>query len=75
MIRAASAVAVATVAYLAASGSTQAVPIAPLPAEITSDAGDIIPVYYYRGRYYPYRWRGHYYRYRHYRHGRWHYYY
>jgi len=74
MIRAASAIVVATVAYMAASESTQALPIAPLPAEVTTDTADIVPVYYYRGRYYPYRWNGRYYHHRDYRYGRWNYY-
>jgi hypothetical protein len=74
MIRTASAIAVATVAYMAASGSTQARPIVPLPTEVATDAADIIPVYYYRGYYYPYRRGGGYYRHRYYRYGRWRYY-
>jgi hypothetical protein len=73
MVRVAFAIAVAAVAYIAASEITQALPIAPLPAEVTTEAGNIIPVYYYRGRYYPYRWHGHYYRHRYYRYGRYHY--
>jgi hypothetical protein len=74
MIRVAFAFGIVAAAYIAGSGSTQALPIAPLPAEITTDAGNIIPVYYYRGRYYPYRWRGHYYRHRYHRYGRYRYY-
>jgi hypothetical protein len=37
-------------------------------------AGQIQPVYYYRGRYYPYRYGGGYYHHRYYRRGHWHYY-
>jgi hypothetical protein len=82
MIRVAFAIAVAAVAYIAASEITQALPIAPLAAEVTTEAGNIIPAYYYRGRYYPYRWHGRYYpyrwhgryyRYRYYRYGRYRY--
>jgi hypothetical protein len=83
MIRVAFAIAVAAMAYMAGSGMTQALPIAPLPAEATTDAVNVIPVYYYRGRYYPYRWHGRYYpyrwgggyyRHRYYRYGRYRYY-
>jgi hypothetical protein len=73
MIRVAFATAVAAVAYIAASETTRALPIAPLPPQVTTEAENIIPVYYYRGRYYPYRWHGHYYRHRHFRYGRYHY--
>jgi hypothetical protein len=73
MIRVAIAIAVAAVAYIVTSEITQALPIAPLPAELATEAGNIIPVYYYRGRSYPYRWHGHYYRHRYYRYGRYHY--
>ena len=55
-------------------------PFQVLPAPQRSS---IEPVYYYRGRYYPYRYHGHYYRYRYngryylhrsHRNGHWHYY-
>jgi hypothetical protein len=43
--------------------------VSPVPAGgLTED------VYYYRGRYYPYRYGGHYYSHRYYRGGRWRYY-
>jgi hypothetical protein len=74
MVRFAFAISIAAVASMAASGMSQALPIAPLPAEVMTEAADTIPVYYYGGRYYPYRWRHHYYRHRYYRHGRWRYY-
>jgi hypothetical protein len=83
MVRVASAIAVAALAYMAGSVGTHALPIAPLPAEVSTNATDVVPVYYYRGRYYPYRWRGAYYpyrwhgayyRHRFYRYGRWRYY-
>ena len=60
------AIAVATVAYTAVSGVTKAASIAPLPTIVTTNAGDITPVYYYR------RWHGHYYHHRYYRHGGYH---
>jgi hypothetical protein len=83
MLRTASAIAAAAVACMAASESTQALPITPIPTEVATDTADIIPVYYYRRHYYPYRYHGHYYRYyyhghyyphRYYRYRRWHYY-
>jgi hypothetical protein len=74
MIWGALASSIVAAAFIAVSGSTQALPIAPLPAEVTTDAANVIPVYYYRGRYYPYRWRGRYYRHRYYRYGRYRYY-
>jgi hypothetical protein len=68
------AIAVATAACTAFAGVTKAASIAPLPAAVTTNAGDITPVYYYHGRYYPYRWHGHYYHHRYRRHGRYYYY-
>jgi hypothetical protein len=64
MARVSYALAAALAAYVLAPGTTNALPIAPLPAGVTTDASDIVPVYYWRGRYYPYRWHGGYYRYR-----------
>jgi hypothetical protein len=83
MLRTASAIAAAAAACMTASERTQAQPITLIPIEVTTDAADIIPVYYYRRHYYPYRYHGHYYRYyyhghyyphRYYRYRRWHYY-
>jgi hypothetical protein len=83
MLRVAFAMAVAAVAYTAVSETTKAAPIAPLPAAVTNDMGNITPVYWYHGRYYRYRWHGHYYPYyyhhhyyhhRHWRHRHWYYY-
>jgi hypothetical protein len=74
MLRTASAIAAAAVACMAASESTQALPITPIPTEVATDTADIIPVYYYRRHYYPYRYHGHYYPHRYYRYRRWHYY-
>jgi hypothetical protein len=83
MIRVAYTIAVAAVAYIPLSSASNAAPIAPLPAEVmTDDAVSIVPVYYWHGRYYPYRWRGGYYpyrwhggyyRHRYYRYGHWRY--
>jgi hypothetical protein len=72
--RMAFAIAVAAMGCIALSRSSQALPIAPIPAEVTTDLGIVVPAYYYRGRYYPYRWRGAYWRHRYYRYGRWRYY-
>ena len=41
MIRIAYAIAVALMAYVTASGATNAAPIAPLPAEATTNANDV----------------------------------
>jgi hypothetical protein len=46
------------------SGVSQAAPIAPLPAALTTDAGTLTPVYYYRHHYRHYYYHP---RYRHYR--------
>jgi hypothetical protein len=82
MIRVACAVAVAAVACTALSGGAKATSIAPLPAVMTTNIGNIVPAYYWHRRYYPYRWHGGYYRYRwhggyynhrYYRYGRWRY--
>jgi hypothetical protein len=61
--RAAIFIAAASIAT-AVSGISQAAPIAPLPAGVTTDAGNLTPVYYYRHHYRYYR---HHY-YHHYRH-------
>ena len=83
LMRLSCAIGVAAVIYIATSGTTEALPIAPLPSEVTTDVAIITPVYYYRGRYYPYRWHGGYYpyrwhggyyRHRYYRYGGWRYY-
>ena len=79
MTRIAFAIAAALMAYVTASGVTNAAPIAPLPAEATTNANDLVPVYYWRGRYrwhggyYRYRWHRAYYRHRYYRYGHWRY--
>ena len=73
-IRIACAIGVAVMAYMGSSGNSRALPIAPLPVDVTTDAGNIVPVYYYRGHYYPYRWHGGYYGHRYYRYGRYRYY-
>lgn len=44
------------------------------PALPAFGSGLLSEVYYYHGRYYPYRYRGHYYHHRVYRHGHWRYY-
>jgi hypothetical protein len=74
MTRVASAIAGAALVYIAGSVGAGALPIAPLPAEVTTNPTDVIQAYYYRHRYYPYRWRGGYYRHRYYRYGGWRYY-
>ena len=75
----------AAVTLLAICGTTEAAPITQLPTAAVAniDQGDVIPAYYWRGRYYPYYWRGGYYpyywnggyyRYRAWRNGGWYYY-
>jgi hypothetical protein len=61
---------VAAAISTAVSGISQAAPIAPLPAEVTTDAGNLTPVYYYRHHY---RHHPHYYYHRHYHHYHYHY--
>ena len=51
----------------AVSGIAQAAPIAPLPAAVTADTGNLTPVYYY-GHHYRYHSRYHYYHRHHYHH-------
>jgi len=48
---------------IAVSGISQAAPIEPLPAGLTTDAGNLTPVYYrYHYRYHPrYYYHAHYY--------------
>jgi hypothetical protein len=57
---------VAVAISTAVSGISQAAPIAPLPAEVTTDAGNLTPVYYYYRHHY--RHHPHYYYHRHYHH-------
>jgi len=68
------AIAVAAAAFGSVIIPTEAAP-APIQSGVTSNAGNVVLAYYYRGHHYPYRYHGHYYRYRHhghyyrYRHG------
>ena len=55
-----------------AQGSVAA-PIAPAVPMVALRGGSLEQVYYYHGRYYPYRYNNRYYVHRVYRHGRWHY--
>jgi hypothetical protein len=57
---------VAAAISAAVSGIAQAAPIAPLPAAVTADAGNLTPVYY--GHHYRYHSRYHYYHRHHYHH-------
>lgn len=78
MLRIACTIAVAAVAYAAASPASNAAPIAP-PSAIDTSAGSVILAgyhghgYRWHGQYYPYRWHGHYYHHRHWGHGHWRY--
>jgi hypothetical protein len=67
MIRTVFAMAVATLAIAAVSGTSQAAPIAPLSAGVIADTPGVTPVYYHH-RYYHHRY---YYRHRHHYHRHW----
>ena len=56
------AMAVATLLMMAASGTSQAAPIAPLSTAVIADQNNITPVYWHRHHWYHHRW------YRHHRH-------
>ena len=58
---------VAAAISAAISGISQAAPIAPLPAAVTTDAGNLTPVYYY-GHHYRYHSHYHHYHPHHYHH-------
>ena len=58
-----SALTVAIVAFIALCGTSNAAPIAPLPATVAANTNNVIQAYYYHRHYYPYRWHGHYYPY------------
>lgn len=64
MIRTVFAMAVAALVLAAVSGTSQAAPIAPLSAGVTSGQGDVTQVYWHRG------WHGGWHR--HWRHCWWH---
>jgi len=65
------AMAVATLLMMAASGTSQAAPIAPLSTAVISDQNNVTPVYWYRHRWYHHRWHRHpWYHHRWYRHHR-----
>jgi len=61
---------VAAAISAAVSGISQATPIAPLPAAVTTDPGNLTPVYYYghHYRYHSHYYHPHHYRYHHYYH-------
>jgi hypothetical protein len=63
------AIAAAGLIFAAVSGTSQAAPIAPLPAAVTSETGGLTPVYWHH-RYW-HRHYGHAYGHRHCWRGRW----
>jgi len=71
-----SSIVIAGLLSAAAGHGAVAVPASTPPFQVlpAPQRGSIEPVYYYRGRYYPYRYHGHYYRHRSHRNGHWHYY-
>jgi hypothetical protein len=58
MIRIAFAIAAVTLAVTAVAGTSQAAPIAPLPAAVQANNAGVTPVYYYYHRHYHY-WHHH----------------
>ena len=56
------AIIIAAAASVAVCGTSNAAPIATVPAAATTGTDNVLPAHYYRGNYYPYRWNGHYYR-------------
>jgi len=62
------AIGVATAAFSSVIVPSQAAPTEPVQSAVTSNAGNVMLAYYYRGHYYPYRYHGHYYRYRYHGH-------
>jgi hypothetical protein len=57
MIRTIFAMAVAALFFAAVSGTSQAAPIAPLPAGVASDSAGLTPVYWHYHYHYHYGWR------------------
>ena len=66
------AIAVAAVASVAVCATSQATPIAPVPAAVTTGTDHLV-AYMYNGQSYAYRWHGHYYNHRYWRNGRYYY--
>ncbi len=65
MKQAAFAIAVAGLASVAICGTSKAAPIAPFPPAVAATStSNVIPAYYWHGRYYPYYWHRHYYAHR-----------
>jgi hypothetical protein len=64
--------ALAAITFVAAYGTSNAAPIAPLPAAVTN-ADNVISAHYWHGHYYPYYWHHHYYHHRHRYHHHWRY--
>jgi len=61
------AISAAAIASVIACTTSNATPLAPIPAATVTD--NVIQVYYYHRHYYPYRYHGHYYAHRYYGHG------
>ncbi|HWX82813.1 MAG TPA: hypothetical protein VNZ48_04355 [Xanthobacteraceae bacterium] len=67
MLRTMFAMTVAGLLVAAVSGTSQAVPIAPLPADLTSETGGLTPVYWHHHYWHHHYWHRHYWH-RHYGH-------
>ena len=67
MIRMIFAISAAAIASVFACATSNAAPIAPIPAATITDS--VVQAYYYHRHYYPYRYHGHYYAHRHYGYG------
>jgi len=68
MKRAAFAIVIGGLASVAVCGTSNASPIAPLPAG-AMDNNNVVQAYYWHRHYYPYHWHHHYYLHRHWYHG------
>ncbi len=65
--------ALAALTFMAAYGTSNAAPIAPIPEGLASNSNEIVKAYYYHHHYYRYHWHHHYYGHRHWYHHHWRY--
>ncbi len=63
----------AALTSMAAYGTSNAAPIAPLPEGVASNSGNVVKAHYWHHHYYPYYWHHHYYHHRHWYHHHWRY--
>ncbi len=67
------ALALAALTFVAAYGTSNAAPIAPLPEGVATSSGNVVKAYYHHHHHYRYYWHHHYYHHRHWRHHHWYY--